>query len=175
MRFIANMGLTGMVSDKNAELLGGVPLFDGLSSAQLSAVAAKGEKTFFETGDTIVKARKKYKAAYLILSGAVETRPSGKTGLVSEAYDAGSMIGEMAMLTDTIASIDIVATDRVRALAITRDALYQVMEEDPEIAFHLSDKITERLVLLAHDLRELDARLATLEFTADDSLLALAS
>ncbi|HKJ61938.1 MAG TPA: cyclic nucleotide-binding domain-containing protein [Hyphomicrobiales bacterium] len=164
-----------MVSDKNAELLGGVPLFHGLSSGQISAVVAKGEKEFFASGETIIKARSRFKAAYLILSGTVETRPSKKSGLQPETYDAGSLVGEMAMLTDTIAAIDVVATERVRALALSREALYKVMEEEPEIAFHLSDKITERLVLLAHDLRELDARLAVLELSADDTLLALAS
>jgi CRP-like cAMP-binding protein len=164
-----------MVSDKNAELLSGVPLFDGLSLKQLLAVTAKGEKKFFENGETIVKARSKFKAAYLVLSGTVETRPPKKTGLQSESYESGTLIGEMAMLTETIAALDVVATERVRALAISREALFEVMEADPEIACYLSDKITDRLVLLAHDLRELDARLATLEFSADHALLALAS
>ena len=163
-----------MVTDKNAELLGGVPLFDGLSLKQLLAVTARGEKRFFENGETLVKARSKLKAAYLILSGTVETRPSKKSALESERYESGTLIGEMAMLTDVIATFDVVATERVRALAISREALFEVMEADPEIAFHLSDKITDRLLLLAHDLRELDAKLATLEFSADNSLLALA-
>lgn len=164
-----------MVSDKNAELLGGVSLFHGLSSGQLSAIAAKGKKEFLESGETIVKARSKFKAAYLVLSGTVETRPSKKSGLQYETYDAGSLIGEMAMLTDTIAAMDVVATKRVRALAISREALYEVLEEDPGIAFHLSDKVTERLLRVANDLRELDARYALMELSADDTLLALAS
>ena len=164
-----------MVSDKNAELLGRVPLFEGLPLKQLLAVTAQGEKKFFENGETIVKARSKFKAAYLGLSGAIETRPPKKTGLEFERYESGSLIGEMAMLTETIASFDVVATERVRALAISRESLFEAMEADPEIACHLSDKITDRLLLLAHDLRELDAKLATIEFSADDALLALAS
>lgn len=164
-----------MVSDKNAELLGSVPLFEGLSPKQLLAVTARSEKRFFENGETLVKARSKLKAAYLILSGTVETRPPKKSALESEQYESGALIGEMAMLTDTIAAFDVVATERVRALAITREALFEVMEADPEIAFLLSEKITDRLLLLAHDLRELDAKLASLEFSADSTLLALAS
>lgn len=150
-------------------------MFHGLSSGQLTAIAAKGKKEFFENDQTIVKARCKFKAAYLILSGAVETRPSKKSGLQSETYDAGSLIGEMAMLTDVVAAVDIVAVERVRALAISREALYEVLEENPEIAFHLSDKVTERLLLLANDLRELDTKLALLEFSSDETLLSLAS
>lgn len=164
-----------MASVKNAEMLGGIALFHGLSSGQLSAIAAKGEKEFFNGGHTIVKARSKFKAAYLILSGTVETRPTKKSGLQPESYDAGSLVGEMAMLTDTVAAIDIVAAERVRALAISREALYEVLEKNPEIAFHLADKVTERLLQVSHDLRELDAKLALVEYSADDMLMQLAS
>ncbi|MBX2806440.1 MAG: cyclic nucleotide-binding domain-containing protein [Hyphomicrobiales bacterium] len=163
-----------MVSDKNAELLGGVSLFAGLAFAHLSAIVANGQKVFFESGDAIVRAHQAYETAYLVLSGTVETQPSTESGLKPAAYSAGSLIGEMAILTETVAAIDIVAMGRVRALAIRRNALYQVMKKHPEIAYFLSDKVTERLVSLAHDLHELDAMLASLELSAEDSISALA-
>ena len=163
-----------MITDKNAELLGEVPLFHGLSPEQLSIITAAGEKMHFEAGEHIIKARSKSETGYLILSGTVETRPTKKSGLELESFETGSFVGEMALLTEMIASMTVVAVSRVRALAIQRDALYKLMEGMPDIAFHLSDKVTERLVDLAHDLRELDVQLSAIEVSADTSLAALA-
>jgi hypothetical protein len=47
------------------------------------------------------------------------------------------------------------------------------MESDPSIAHHLSERITERLIFLARDLREVDARFAMLEASLDE-VIALA-
>jgi CRP-like cAMP-binding protein len=168
------MGHSIMTADKNAELLGGVPLFHGLSPQQLAAIAARGTKQFFEAGAAVIKNRSKSKSAYLILSGTVETRPPKSSGLEPETFEAGSLVGEMAMLTEAVATMDVIAKDRMRALSIARSDLYELMEEDPDIAFQLSDKVTERLIFLAHDLRELDARFAALEISVDDTLAALA-
>ncbi len=164
-----------MAADRNAELLGGMSLFHGLTPQQLSAVAKLGEKEFFGAGDAIIRNRSKSKAAYLILSGSVETRPTKKSGLEPEIFEAGALIGEMAMLTDSVALMDVVARERVRALAISREALYRLMDEDPEIALRLSETLTARLLNLAYDLRELDARFAALEASADETIAALSA
>ena len=42
------------------------------------------------------------------------------------------------------------------------------METDPSIAHHFAEKITERLIFLARDLREVDARFAILEASLDE-------
>lgn len=159
-----------MALDKNAELLGDVPLFRGLAPGQLSAIIAKGRKTFFEVGATIVKRRAKGQTAYLLLSGSAVTRPPKGARIEAESLEAGVLIGEMVMLTETAYGLDIIAEQRVRALSIDRDDLFAVMEADPAIAHKLAEKITERLIFLARDLREADARFAMLEASIDDAM-----
>ena len=78
------------------------------------------------------------------------------------------LIGELAMLVETVYTLEIIAEDRVRALSIERDELFALMESDPSIAHHLSERITERLIFLARDLREVDARFAVLEASLDE-------
>ncbi len=157
-----------MALDKNAELLGCVPLFNGLAPDQLSAIVAKGRKTFFETGATIVKRGARGRTAYLLLSGRAVTRPPKGARIEAEKLEAGVLIGEMVMLTETVYGLDVIAEKRVRALSINREDLFAVLEADPAIAHKLAEKITERLIFLARDLREADARFAMLEASIDD-------
>ncbi len=162
-----------MALDKNAELLGRVPLLEGLAPEQLSAIAAKGRKTFFEAGAVIVKRHAKGQTAYLILSGEAMTRPPKGIGLEPEVLEPGVLIGEMPMLTETVYGLDVLAKKRIRALGIDRDDLFAAMEADPSIAHHLAEKITERLIFLARDLREVDARFAVVEATLDDVIASM--
>ncbi len=162
-----------MALDKNAELLGCVPLFEGLALEQLSAIVSKGKKTFFEADSAIVASGGSGEAAYLILSGRAVTRPSEGSPLAPETLGKGALVGEMAMLTETVYTLDVVAEQRVRALAVSREDLFAVMEEDPSIAQHLADKITERLIFLARDLREVDARFALMEVSLDDAIASV--
>ena len=163
-----------MALDKNAELLGRVPLFSGLTQEQLGAIASKGKKTFFEAGAPIVKRMAKGECGYLILSGVAVTRPPKGLRMEPERLEAGALIGEMAMLTETVYGLDVEAEERVRALSIDRTDLYALMEEDPSIAHALREMITERLIFIARDLREADARFAMLEASLDDILTSVA-
>jgi CRP-like cAMP-binding protein len=163
-----------MALDKNAELLGRVPLFSGLTQEQLSAVVGKGKKTFFEAGAPIVKRMAEGVCGYLILSGVAVTQPPEGLGMEPETLLPGTLIGEMVMLTETVYGLDVVVEDRVRALSIDRADLYALMEEDPGIAHEIREKITERLIFVARDLREADARFAMLEASLDDVICSVA-
>lgn len=157
-----------MALDANVELLEKVPIFIGLTHEQIKAIAVKGKKAFFEAGATIVAAGKTGKTAYLILSGRAGTRPPQGLDLEREYLERGVLIGELAMLVETVHSMEIIAEDRLRAVSIDRADLFALMESDPSIAHHFSEKITERLIFLARDLREVDARFAMLEATLDE-------
>lgn len=159
-----------MALDRNVELLEQVPIVNGLSQEQIKAIALKGKKVFFEAGATIVAAGKTGKTAYLVLSGRVSSRPPSESKLEREYLESGVLIGDLAMLVETVYTLDVVAEDRVRALAIERADLFSLMEADPSIAHHFAEKITEQLIFLARDLREVDARFAILEASLDEAL-----
>jgi len=163
-----------MALEANVELLARGSIFQGLSSEQLSTITKATKKTFFEEGSKIVEAEHRGDTAYLILSGkAVSCPPKGVT-FGSEELEPGTLVGEMAMLVETVYSITIVAEERVRALAIDRKALFEVMEEDPSIAQHFSEKLLGRLSALAQDLHAVDAQFAVLEASLDAAITAVA-
>jgi CRP-like cAMP-binding protein len=87
--------------------------------------------------------------------------------------EPGSLIGELAMLVESTPTITVKAKVRVRAIAIGRAELYEVMEADPSIAHHFSQKLLERLTALANDLRRMDTQFAAVEFSLDHTLAAV--
>jgi CRP-like cAMP-binding protein len=93
--------------------------------------------------------------------------------LEPEVLEPGVLVGEMPMLTETVYGLDVLARERVRALGINRDDLFALMETDPSIAQHLAEKITERLIFLARDLREVDLRFAMVEASLDGMIASM--
>lgn len=162
-----------MALEQNIELLGQVPIFEGLTQEQLAAIAGKGKKTYFAEGAVILRAGEKSDTAYLILTGSAATEPEAESGLKPDNLEAGTLLGEIAMLVESTQNLTIKAKVRVRALAIERSQLLEVMEADPSIAHHLSEKLVDRLIVLANDLRHIDARFAALELTLDHTLAAI--
>lgn len=150
---------------ENRELLEYVELFSGLNGAQIDAISAAADLAWFDSGDAITEAEEPGHSAFLVLSGTITvadaTAPSG----YQEPLGPGTLIGELAMLSEVSYAATVVAAEPVRALAITREALYQVLEGDPSIAEHFSAKLVCRLSSLADDLRAVDDRFEALETT----------
>ncbi len=136
-----------------------VELFRDLSPQQLSGIARAAERITFRPGDTIAQAGREGDAAILIVAGdAVRVEGPGLDGS-EDRIEAGSLIGEMAMLIEHTYGSTVVAVGPVRALRITRSAVLAQMEADPTLAEHFVACITERLHDIATELRRIDRSL----------------
>ncbi len=105
--------------DSKIELLQNVPLFIGLSEEQLSAIADASQKTFFEAGDNLITEGETGDTAYLILTGKAGCPKFENGELLEQDLWPGTLIGEIAMLVETIHNVSVTAKERLRALAIT--------------------------------------------------------
>ncbi len=152
-----------MSIDANVELVSHIPIFAGLTPQQILAITSKAKKSFFEAGENLVEAGATGSAAYVILSGKADTRGGSANGCASETLLAGALVGELGMLVEMTYTTTVVATERIRCLAITREGLYEVMQADPSLARHFSDKLMQRLLDLAEELRAVDAQFAEIE------------
>lgn len=159
-----------MAIETNAELLGRVPIFQGLSAAQLHTIAASCDDRIFEEGTPILKAGGTGEAAYLILSGYVAPEAGVEAGSVMDVLGYGTLLGELAMLVETCFTLTVTARWRVRALVLDRVKLYALMETDPSIAFHFAEKLRYRLDGVAEDLRRMNAHFDALEQFLEESL-----
>jgi len=152
--------------DHKIELLKQTPLFSGLNNSQLGIIADAGEKRFFEAGENLIAQGGKGDAAYLIMSGkACCTRYDHGQPFVQDLWP-GTLVGELGMLVETVHSVTVTASERLRALAIHRESFRLIMEVHPQIATHISNKLLDRLRGLAVELREVDQKLAEAEKAA---------
>jgi len=143
------------VDDVVVPLLG-ARIFSGLAPAQLKTLALEAEVITFKRGDTIIKAYQEGDCAFLIGSGEVIEEAEPGDGEPSKEFGTGTVIGEMAMLVETLHSATVVARTPVRALKFQRDALHALMEKDTTLSEHFVGKMRERLTETANRLREVD-------------------
>lgn len=152
-----------MVDASDRLLLGEFQLLKGLSDGQLDAIHAAAEVAWFDSGTAITQAGDWGAAAYLVVSGSVMVADASASSGYPEPLGPGTFIGELAMLSEVSYAATVIAAEPVRVLAIERDALYAVLEADPDIAEHMSSMLAHRLSSLAEELRAVDERFETLE------------
>jgi CRP-like cAMP-binding protein len=156
-----------MAIDALVKPLLALPLFQGLSPLQLTEIVRRAERIIYRPGDAIVAENQTGDAAIVIISGNCiriddNGDPSRKSG--GETLPEGAMIGELAMLVELVHTTTVIAQGPVKALRLTRQKIYELMEEDPTLAQHFSAHIISRLKLLANDLKAIDA-------SADDATI----
>lgn len=145
-----------MVAHALVAPLQGVALFQDLDSSQIGSIARTAERVMFKPGQPIVRRDEMADAAYLIVAGQAVRTQGPELGEASAIVETGSLIGEMAMIVETEHSATVVATTPVRALRISREAMLAHMTDDPTLADRLMDRIVERLMRLADDLRAVE-------------------
>jgi CRP/FNR family transcriptional regulator, cyclic AMP receptor protein len=148
------------------ELLETLPIFKGLSRRQLSYILDIAEKVYFEPGENLITRNCAGNEAYLILSGTARCQDFPGNPAASEMIGTGCLVGEVAMLIETIHSMTIQAKTRVRAFEFSRSAMTWVMRYDPAIAEQVSDNLLVRLQNFASDLQRLDDFLCYIEDAA---------
>lgn len=134
----------------------GVELFQGLKPLQITEIARRADRIVYRPGDVIVAEDTTGDAAILIVAGEAARMSGPGLGGQVEPVAEGSLVGEMAMLVDTVHSSTVIARSAVRALRISRSELLEQMEADPELAEHFVARITGRLSRLAEELRAVD-------------------
>jgi CRP-like cAMP-binding protein len=141
-------------------------IFSGLSPAHLKALALDAEAVTFQRGDVVIRSYQEGDGAYLIGSGSVVEHSDAADGEPAQEYGAGSMIGEMAMLIETLHSSTMVARTAVKALKFKRSSLHALIEKDQTLADHFVDRMCGRLKDTARKLREVDALFAAAGLSA---------
>jgi CRP-like cAMP-binding protein len=137
-------------------------IFQGLKPLQITEIARQAERIVFKAGQVLIEDGAAGDAAIVVVSGeAVRTKAPMAGDDAEEPIEPGSMLGEMAMLIETDYSSTVVALGPVRALRISREAMLQMMLEDPNLAEHLVAKIARRLHGIAAELRKIDVVLAS--------------
>jgi CRP/FNR family transcriptional regulator, cyclic AMP receptor protein len=154
--------------DSKIGLLEKLPIFEGLSEKQLGVLVKIATKAFFQSGDNMITKDEAGTSAFLIITGSAKCINFPGADAPRKDIGPGSLVGELAMLVHTVHSLTVQANERVRAMAISREALWQAMHQDPIIAQKISDNLLVRLQNLAEGLRRFDRLLQDVERTTGE-------
>lgn len=159
-----------MLQDGSVDFLAAVPLFVGADRPALESVIFMNSRQVYSDGEVIARAGEPCRGAHLIVYGRAATMtPDGQE--ISEEFDAGAILSEMAMFCDGHYEADIMALGVVQVVEISKDRMTYLLESEPALAELLASRIQERLQVIAERLREVEHILDEIELpgSADDT------
>jgi CRP/FNR family transcriptional regulator, cyclic AMP receptor protein len=131
---------------QEAEMLRNVPLFGGLSPAQLKLLAFTGNVLRFEPGEILMKKGERADSAFVILEGSVEVVGETKNGeFVIAVQGKNAVMGEMGVISEAPRSATVRAREVVRALKISGDVFLRLACESPQRALYVMRQLSMRL------------------------------
>ncbi len=138
-----------MTGVPDANDLGNLELFRGLSAAELDRVNTLLGRTAFPAGAMILTATQPGEVAYIILDGTlkVSTLESNGRELILALLGPGEIVGELALADRSGRSADVTALERSTLVWIDRGSFAQLRRDIPAITENLLRLLARRLRL----------------------------
>ena len=126
-----------------------IPLFEGLTDAQLQMFARVAVRRSAPRNKTIVYAGDSSDAQslFVIVRGSVKvlSRDSEGREVILSFIGEGECIGEMALIDGEPRSADVVAFDNCELLEISREEFTRTLMENPELCLSIMRSLVQRL------------------------------
>jgi CRP-like cAMP-binding protein len=121
-----------------------VPTFSVLGRAALRILAIGAESRYVHSGEVLFKAGDAADAGFVIQEGAFHLKSphseDGQTVMVGR----GTLMGELALLTETVRPVTATASEPSTVLRIPRSLFLKMLEGYPEAAQKLRDNLAGR-------------------------------
>ena len=156
------------VSAETIEFLSKTPLFQQVSSDLLQEIAQAGEEVLFGNGDRLIHQDGLTDCLFVIIDGRVSIEIED----VSTLGERGpkSVLGELAMITQTPRNANCTAITEVTAVQFNHDIFWQHVQNSPELAIGLLteviydlDETIDTLYWMSREMSELRAALDRLK------------
>jgi CRP/FNR family cyclic AMP-dependent transcriptional regulator len=146
-----------MAHEENKAFLRRVPLFSGLTEAQLETLAAGSARRSYPKGRTIVSEGEPSQSMYILLAGRAKVQRSDSEGkeVILAVLGSGEFIGEMSLIDDAPRSASVVTLEPCEFMGVSKDAFKAMLTQSPEVAMNVMRGLVRRL-------READKKIETL-------------
>ncbi|MFK8110727.1 MAG: protein kinase [Rubripirellula sp.] len=124
--------------------------FQGMSNEAKNALQENLRAQSFASGTRLLEQGEKARGLHLILKGSVDIIDT-EAGERIDCDGAGSVLGEMSLLTGQPCSAEVVATSDVQALVLSNESYAKLKTEHPELEIALSQLVSDRLGGRRHD------------------------
>ena len=124
--------------------LGSLPVFAGIPTDELLALAAELTPVRARVGEVLMRQGEKATSFFIIASGEVEVRHTDSDGTTLVAFLSEGLLGEIALLRNAPRTATVVATDEVQGY-LGHEAAFERLLEIPGIATQLVRSARQRL------------------------------
>ncbi len=134
-----------------------VPLFSGLSDAEIQSVLSHATKKTVTKNTIIISEGDQSASLYVILSGKVKVFLQDDEGkeVVLNYHEAGEYFGELALIDDAPRSASVMTVEKSTFLVISKEEFKQMLSNHPDVAFSLVKGLVLRLRLLTENVKDL--------------------
>jgi len=129
---------------KPSELIGMVPLLEGLSDELLQRLSEHAKAMTFLPGDLIIGEGEKGDSLYIITHGLVSIYKNGQENQPLAELNDGDFFGEMALLEAQVRTANVKAAKATTLLRLTRRDVLAMADNEPELKAKLEKVRDER-------------------------------
>jgi CRP-like cAMP-binding protein len=123
-----------------------VPTFAKFGFAALQIIAIGSEARQLADGETLFTAGETTDAGYVIQEGSLTlTAGDPRFSETAVTFGPGTLIGELALLTETLCSATAVAAEPATVIRISRNLFRKVLEGFPDAARLMRDRLIVRV------------------------------
>jgi ABC-type multidrug transport system fused ATPase/permease subunit len=129
-----------------AALLKRLAFFAGLDASTLKLIAFTSSRVVYRAGEVLMRQGEAGDNASVIMDGTAEivVERDGVEQVLAER-GPGDLIGELALLCDAPRSATVRAKTPVEVLRVSRDVLFSLLEDNPQVGASLTRTIAGRL------------------------------
>ncbi|MEO5758523.1 MAG: cyclic nucleotide-binding domain-containing protein [Mesorhizobium sp.] len=148
-----------MALDDDIRILSAVRLFEGFTQEQLRLLAFGAETTLLQADRKLYREDDEADSAYVVVSGRIalyreqdgERLPLGTAG-------PGTMLSELALIADTRRLTSASAATDSEVIRLSRKMFRRILEEYPDVAAQLHQRISEEFQAMIRRIEELAPR-----------------
>jgi CRP-like cAMP-binding protein len=148
-----------MALDDDIRILSAVELFEGFTQEQLRLLAFGAVTTVLGAERKLYREDDEADSAYVVVSGRIVLYREGEgERLVIGHGNPGAILGELALIADTKRLSSASAEVDSQVLRLNRSMFRRILEEYPEVAVQLHQRITAELLAFLQKIENLAPR-----------------
>ncbi len=129
-----------------------VPLFSALDRQALQILAIGAETKQMQSGAVLFYAGELADGGYIVQDGSIRLEPGTFSDGKEVIVGPGTLIGELALLTDMVCQATAIAKEPVTVIRISRSLFRKMLEGYPAAAVTLRDIMAKRLAAWQREL-----------------------
>ncbi|MBN9220704.1 MAG: cyclic nucleotide-binding domain-containing protein [Mesorhizobium sp.] len=148
-----------MALDDDIRILSAVRLFEGFTQEQLRLLAFGAETTLLNADRKLYREDDEADSAYVVVKGriALYREQDGERIAIGTA-GPGTMLSELALIADTRRLTSASAATDAEVIRLSRKMFRRILEEYPEVAVKLHQRISEEFQAMIRRIEELAPR-----------------